>query len=171
MKPQPEAYAAFIDGMHEHQGILGRICSVYANSPEDRDDLRQEILLQAWRSFGSFRGEAAFSTWLYRVALNTALMRGRKAAQGHEQPLEWQDEELLAAPRAGEGDVDLERLEHCIRRLPSLERAIVLLALERRSYDEIAEITGLSSGNIGVRLVRIKEKLRQRLIALGREEE
>ena len=67
-------YSRFVELIHEHQGILHRICSIYASTPEDREDLNQEILLQAWRSFASFSSKSKFSTWLYRVALNTALM-------------------------------------------------------------------------------------------------
>lgn len=173
MSPDPppdesaDTYGAFVDQLHEHQGILGRICSVYARTPEERDDLRQEILLQAWRSFGTFRGQSAFSTWLYRVALNTALMQRRTRARRREAPLEEDIEAGLTANASAGSTPDVERLQRCLRELPSLDRAIVLLALERQSHEEIAAITGLSRGNIGVRLVRTKERLRRRLLELG----
>lgn len=152
--------AAFLERIEQHQGILHRIRSVYAVDPDDGRDLVQEILLQLWRSFPSFRGEAAFSTWMYRVALNTALLRRRRSrARAREEA----DPEALASVAAGPdpANPDVASLYRCIRELPSLDRAIVLLHLEGQSYEEIAGTTGLSRGNVGVRLVRIKGRLRE----------
>ena len=165
MKQKPQEYQAFVDLVYEHQGILHRICSVYASSPEDREDLYQEILMQSWRSFASFNGRSKFSTWLYRVALNTALVRRRKAAARRNVACEARaDVDVAVDDRAGR-DPDVELLYRCIQELPELNRAIVLLHLEQHTYEEIAEITGLSRVNVSVRLVRIKNKLRELLLA------
>jgi RNA polymerase sigma-70 factor (ECF subfamily) len=170
MKQKPQEYQAFVDLVYEHQGILQRICSVYTSSPEDREDLRQEILLQSWRSFASFNGRSKFSTWLYRVALNTALVRRRKAAARREVACEPGANVDVAIDDSGARDPDVELLYRCIQELPELNRAIVLLHLEQHSYEEIAEITGLSRSNVSVRLVRIREKLRELLLARGYRE-
>jgi RNA polymerase sigma-70 factor (ECF subfamily) len=170
MKRTQKEYTAFVDLIYEHQGILHRICSIYEPLPEDREDLYQEILMQSWRSFASFNGQAKFSTWLYRVALNTALSRRRKAPGRREVASETGTSVDIAIDERSDSDSDVELLYQCIQELSTLNRAIVLLYLEQRTYEEIAEITGLSRANISVRLVRIKDELRQRLLARGYQE-
>lgn len=160
-----DAAARFIELMHEHQSLVRRISSVYAFAPEDREDLHQEILLQSWRSFPSFSGRSKFSTWLCRVALNAAMLRKRKERRKASAPRPAGDLAEVAQPEPTEAAADLERLYQCIQQLSAVDRAIILLHLERRSYEEIAEILGLSRANISVRLVRLKERLRQLLMA------
>ena len=167
MKRTQQAYTAFVDLIHEHQGIVHRICSIYESLPEDREDLYQEILMQSWRSFASFNGQSKFSTWLYRVALNTALSRRRKAPGKRELASETGASTDIAVDERPTADSDVELLHQCIQELPKLNRAIILLYLEQRSYEEMAEITGLSRANISVRLVRVKDQLRQLLLAKG----
>jgi RNA polymerase sigma-70 factor (ECF subfamily) len=167
MKATQTASAEFIELIYDHQGILHRICSVYASSTEDREDLYQEIVLQSWRSYQTFQRHSKFSTWLYRVALNTALHRKRKDSS-QVKAVSAEEACVNAAQREMSGeDVDLEMLYQCIQELPTLNRAIVLLYLEQHTYEEIAEITGLSRSNVSVRIVRIKDKLRQLLAAKG----
>ena len=84
MTPQRPQQQEFIDLVHEHQGILHRICRVYARTTTDREDLRQDMLYQLWRSYPSFQGQSAFSTWMYRVALNTALLAHRRRSRRPE---------------------------------------------------------------------------------------
>jgi RNA polymerase sigma-70 factor, ECF subfamily len=167
MKRKQADYDAFVDLACEHQGILHRICSIYASSNEDHEDLYQEILLQGLRSFASFQGQSKFSTWLYRVALNTALVYRRRDKARRRVSFETVDDVDGSTNRGHGQSGDVELLYHCIQQLPRLDRAIVLLHLERHSYEEIAEITGLSRGNVSVRLVRIKQRLRQLLLAGG----
>lgn len=151
--------ATFLQLIEQHGGILHRIRSLYAADAEDGKDLVQEMLMQLWRAFPSFRGEAAFSTWMYRVALNTALLR-RRAARA--RACETADPDALETLAAGTDppDPNVRHLFRCIRLLPGLDRAIVLLHLEGHSYEEIASATGLSRGNVSVRLVRVKGRLR-----------
>jgi RNA polymerase sigma-70 factor (ECF subfamily) len=170
MRRKQHADPAFVDLVYEHQGILRRICSVYASSPEDREDLYQEILMQSWRSFASFNGRSQFSTWLYRVALNTALLRRRREAGKLAIASETGMSVDIAMDDRSERDSEVASLQQCIQELPALNRAIILLHLERRSYAEIAEITGLSRANVSVRLVRIKDELRQLLQVKGYHE-
>jgi RNA polymerase sigma-70 factor (ECF subfamily) len=170
MKRSGEACQEFVDLVFQHQGVLHRICSVYGPTPEDRDDLYQEILTHAWRSFASFSKKAKFSTWLYRVALNTAfLSRRKRSAQPEFVTSDGDAPEAAVYENAGRQQ-DVELLYRCIQELKTLDRAIVLLYLEQHTYEEIAEITGLSRSNISVRLVRIKEKLRRLLLAKGYRE-
>jgi len=157
--------------LHAHQGIVRRVAGLWASGPEERSDLFQEIALQLWRSFASFRGEASFATWAWRVALNTAILRRRRA--GRRPRHETSDVAAVAAPAAPvEGD-DVQLLYSCIRELPELDRAIVLLHLEGRPHAEIGAITGLSTGAIDVRIHRIRRTLKERLLArgYGREEQ
>lgn len=160
----------FIDRVYRHQGILYRICSVYTQDTEDWNDLWQEILMQLWKSYPSFGAQSSFSTWMYRVALNTALMHRRQRAR---RPVTTSAEEhqfpVTENPRP-HADEDVQLLYRCIQELPRVDRAIILLKLELKSYQEISEITGFSVKNVSVRIVRIKEKLRQLLIAKGYKE-
>lgn len=151
----------FLDRVHEHQGIVRRVCSLYAVNRDERDDLYQEIVLQLWRAFPGFRGDSKFSTWMYRVALNTALLSRRRGAHRVRTTT---DVDLADAPAAApeRDDDDVRALYAAIRTLPTLDRAIVLLYLEQHSHDEIAAITGLETKNVGVRIVRIKKRLRER---------
>jgi len=168
-----ESSGEFVEQLHEHQRIVRKVCSVYAAGMEERDELFQEIVAQLWTAWPGFRRESSFSTWAFRVALNTALFRGRSAArEGRgESP-----EVLDRTPAPSEPDpVEREEasalLYGCIRDLKELDRAIVLMHLEERPQYEIAEFTGLTSGNVSVRLHRIKNTLRKCLAARGYTEE
>lgn len=152
--------------------MVNKVCWVYSGSAEEREDLFQEVVMQLWRAWPTFRGDSSFATWAYRVALNTALFRRRKA--GAERARE-QDADLpLPAPEApdpAETSEAVHLLHRCIRELREVDRAIVLLHLEQRPNGEIAEFTGLSTGNVAVRLHRIKNALRQCLASHGYDEE
>lgn len=171
MKTTTEEQRSFIDGVYAAQGILHRICAVYTLDEESRNDLRQEMLLQLWRSYSSFRRQSSFSTWMYRVALNTALMYRRK--QKRRRPTVSIDE--IPAPNTGgpspANDEDVQFLYRCIQELSRLDRAVILMQLEQKSHQEIAEVTGLSEGSVSVRIVRIKQKLRAMLEERGYKEE
>jgi RNA polymerase sigma-70 factor (ECF subfamily) len=152
----------FLDLVEAHQGIVFKVCALYAADESERQDLHQEILMQLWRSFPSFRGDSRFSTWMYRVALNTALLARRRQ---HSKP-RWEPLPELesASPDPPGTDLDAKHLQRCIRRLPKLDRAVILLYLEQHKHEEIAELTGLSRQAVGVRIVRIKKRLRECLL-------
>ena len=147
----------FLEKLNNNKQIITKICFVYCRNGTDKDDLFQEIILQLWKSYPGFRGEAAFSTWMYRIALNTAISMTRKPAF------------LYTLDKAPAASYDLEKdygyneeiklLYRAIGRLNKIEKAIILLWLEENSYLEIATIVGLSEKNISVKLVRIKAKL------------
>lgn len=169
MKTAIEEQHAFVEAVYAAQGILHRICAVYAQDSETGNDLRQEMLLQLWRSYPSFRSRSSFSTWMYRVALNTALMYRRK--EKRRRPTLSIDE--VPPPNAEShsvaNDEDVQFLYRCIQELPKLDRAVILMQLEQKSYQEIADVTGLSEGSVSVRIVRIKQKLRGRLEERGQK--
>ncbi len=164
MSRNPAAEREFLARIEQNQGILYRVATLYARGVEERRDLLQEILFQLWRSRDRFKGEAKLGTWIYRIALNTAISGLRQARR---RPLAVPLDELPQAESrpgpATERDPRKDALEAAIRELPAVERALVLLHLEDRSYDEIAEILGISANHVGVKLTRIRHKLRVRL--------
>jgi RNA polymerase sigma-70 factor (ECF subfamily) len=157
----------FVELVEAHQGILHRICSIYGKSIEDRQDLFQEMVLQLWRSYPSFGGRSSFTTWMYRVALNTALLERRRAARRPDLSQGGEAELANVPAETPPPAPEVALLRGCIQELPSLDRAVVLLHLEGSSYDEISEIIGLSRTNVSVRLVRLKERLRRALEGKG----
>ncbi|MBL7760749.1 MAG: sigma-70 family RNA polymerase sigma factor [Sediminibacterium sp.] len=149
----------FVSLLNQHQKIIYKVCNLYMQSHADREDLFQEITLQAWKAFGNFRGDAKFSTWLYRVALNTAITFYRKEKKnivfttdevpeqstGPQDPIEMQTKAMYAA----------------IADLSKIDKAIVMLYLEDYSYNEISDVVGITPNNIAVKMNRIKGKLRE----------
>lgn len=161
MNHQVNIEKAFASMIADNERLIYKVCSVYAFEPEDRRDLFQEIVLQAWRGYARFKEDAKVSTWLYRVALNTAISHKRKQ---HTTISTRPQDELLyqIADNALEyRNEEYKMLHRLISELPTLEKAIMLLYLEDKSYQEMAEILGLTPGNVGVKINRIKDKLRK----------
>ncbi|GAB4045101.1 RNA polymerase sigma factor [Spirosoma litoris] len=152
----------FIQIVNTHAGILHKICRLYGKEEEDRKDLYQEIVLQLWRSFPTFRQEAQPSTWLYRVALNTAISLVRWQSR-RITPVMLDNELLtdLQGPGTAEIDDQMHQFYKAVEYLSSIEKALVFLYLDGNSYDEIARIMGISNSNVGVKLNRIKAKLKR----------
>jgi RNA polymerase sigma-70 factor (ECF subfamily) len=150
----------FLAVVNANQGILHRICRLYCSDADDRQDLYQEIVLQLWHSFEKFRGESRFSTWLYRVAINTAISGLRKQKDFISS---FEPAQLPVVPDEppGNEEVRISELYRAVGQLNVIEKAIVMLYLEDRSYDEMQEILGINSGNLRVKMTRIKDKLRQ----------
>lgn len=150
---------AFIDTVKLHEALIYKISNAYSDGKEDAEDLYQEIVYQLWRSYPSFRNESKISTWMYRIALNTSITHLNKRKKKTEHlPI---DESLLNNPDTNDNIAE-ERskiLFALIKKLNDIEKAIILLYLEGKSYTEIAEITGFTVSNVGTRLGRIKEKL------------
>lgn len=153
----------FIQLIQAHEALILKVCHVYCREPEDREDLYQDIVIQLWKSFPSFGQRSNVATWLYRVALNTAISRFRKAKK--RPKMKAIDEQVLAVPLPDthEHEGKLQRLHTAMERLNKIDRAIILLYLEKARYQEIAEIIGISESNVGFRINRIKQKLRDTL--------
>jgi RNA polymerase sigma factor (sigma-70 family) len=154
---------AFVELIKQNEGIIHKITRLYTDDNSSREDLYQEIVYQLWKGFKTFRGEALISTWLYRVALNTALLNLKKnKKRGRNVSLEFvQLKEEAYDPVVEER---LKVLYATIRKLGDIERGIIFLFLEGKKYQEIALITGLTSSNVGTRIARIKDKLRTRMV-------
>ncbi|TWI81625.1 RNA polymerase sigma-70 factor (ECF subfamily) [Lacibacter cauensis] len=147
--------------VQEHQGIIRKVCHLYGRNDADRDDLYQEIVIQLWKAFGSFRGDAKISTWMYRIALNTAISNLRK--QSRKVTLSFPEFIPKDEAETYEEKLKEEKLQQmyaAIGRLTEVEKAIVMLYLEDKSYDEMEEILGIGNGALRVKMNRIKEKLR-----------
>ncbi len=145
----------FLPQLKEHQNIIYKLVHLYANNEEDKKDLYQEILLQAWKTYSVFRGDAKFSTWLYRLCLNTIFTIQKKTNR-----IEYTDtakyEEAYATNNIND---ETERLYKAIRTLSETERAIVSLHLDGYDNKEISNFLGITSNLVGVKLHRAKQQL------------
>ncbi|PZR41311.1 MAG: RNA polymerase subunit sigma-70 [Azospira oryzae] len=154
----------FIEMINTHRGIIFKVCRMYDRENRYRDDLFQEIVLQLWRSFPGFRDEALPSTWMYRVALNTAITHFRKQKRKPEQQSLSAAELRISDPSAGQEDNgQAALLNRAIDQLTSIEKALIMLYLEEKNYNEISEIMGITTNHVGVKLNRIKTKLEQKI--------
>lgn len=154
---------AFTQIVKENEGVIYKITSVYTNNTTDQKDLYQEIVYQLWKGYDGFRGESKVSTWMYRVALNTAFTHIRKnKRKGHSVPLDHID--LTYEVHDPLLEERLKQLYRQIKLLSDLEKGLILLLLEGKKYDEIADITGLSPSNVGTRISRIKQKLKKQMV-------
>jgi RNA polymerase sigma-70 factor (ECF subfamily) len=157
-----EAEQQFERQIKEHELLLHKVCRIYAYTDADRQDLFQEIVIQVWKAYPKFKGESKFSTWLYRVAINTAitgLRRQKNFVTSYEPaalPVHIQDDNLHQPQ-----DEQLQQLYSAIEQLNQVEKALVMLYMEDRSYEEMESILGISQGNLRVKMNRVKEKLRQ----------
>ena len=151
----------FVRQVQANQGIIQKICGLYGQTQPDREDLFQEIIVQLWKAVPKFQEQSRFSTWLYRVALNTAISDFRKkrralpVIQTEVASLEIESEIIDGK------DERLKTLYAAISRLQEIDKAIVMLYLEDKSYDEMEDIVGISASTLRVRMNRIKEKLRE----------
>lgn len=166
MSANETARDAFLAQVEAHRGILHKIARVYAWSPDDRDDLTQDILAQLWRAYPSYDPARPFPTWMYRVALNVAISWLRQhTARGVTVPF---DPEAHDVATAGLDPVTAARaaaLTAAIHALEPLDRALVLLYLDDHGHRDIASVLGLSETNVATKLHRLKRRLRERLEA------
>jgi RNA polymerase sigma-70 factor (ECF subfamily) len=142
--------------------MLYKVCRVYAYSDADRQDLFQEIVIQLWKAYPKFKGDSKISTWLYRVALNTAIsgLRKKENLVTSFEPTSIPEPAGVCHQEHSEEE-RFQQMYQAIEQLNAVEKAIVMLYMEDRSYEEMEEILGLSQGNLRVKMNRIKEKLRQ----------
>jgi RNA polymerase sigma-70 factor (ECF subfamily) len=138
------------------------VCNIYCDDQEDRNDLFQEIVAQLWKSFPSFREESKFSTWMYRVALNTAITTFKKTKRRPDQNrLTYENFQLKDENYDTQTEEEIKNLHRAVAQLTGVEKSIVLLFLENKKYEEIAEITGITQNYVRVKMNRIKKKLKK----------
>ena len=144
----------------KNQYLIHKVCNIFGRTEADREDLFQEITIQLWSSFSTFEHKSKFSTWLYRVAFNTAITQKRKEKR-NPVSISLSDKEMRIPDVNGtdKEEEDLVALRSAIHQLKVIDRAIIFLYLEEKSYQEIAEVIGITPKNVGVKIVRIKAKL------------
>ncbi len=146
--------------INQHRGTIYKVCNLYGRDKELRQDLFQEIVLQLWKSYPSFKKESKEHTWIYRVAINTAISNFRKETKRIDDQFIIQAH--LEVPEVSFDSEDKEKTDQlflAIGQLNEFEKAIILLYLDEKSYDEISVILGISQTNVGARIHRIKTKL------------
>lgn len=163
-----DARRAFGELLERHRGIVFKVANSYATHPEDRADLAQEIAAQLWRAWPACDTARPVTTWMYRIALNVGIshLRNRGLRERHHVPFDEAVHDGL--PHAGVDatsgpDHDVQRLQQVVARLAPMDRALVLLYLDERSHREIAEVLGISEGNVATKLSRLKARIRESL--------
>lgn len=147
----------FLHMIRQHNGIIYKVALLYADSDNVLDDLYQEVVLNLWKSFANFRHESSYSTWIYRIALNTCISFFRKSSR-KPMYVELSPDLKIASE---EKNPHISELYELINQLNRLERATIFLYLEDRPYKEIAEIMGITPSNVSTKINRIKNKLKQ----------
>ncbi|RNL84916.1 RNA polymerase sigma factor [Sinomicrobium pectinilyticum] len=152
---------SFVTELERNQNIVHKVCRLYTSMPDEHNDLFQEITIQLWKAYPKFRGEAKFSTWMYRVALNTAITLYRKSkrkvpTQSYENILI----NLKASEYNDDEEQQLKLMYDAIKQLSDVEKALIFLYLEDKNYKEISETLGITEINARVKMNRIKSKLR-----------
>jgi len=159
----------FTEVLKEHENLIYKVSTLYTFNTDDREDLYQEIVFQLWKSFATYQAKAKLSTWMYRVALNTAIYfikkekRAIKTISIDRSLLQFSDEINQ------QEEERISMLYHQIQQLNLVERGIILLYLEAKSHEEIAEVMGISISNVGTRLSRIREKLKTQITKISKE--
>lgn len=148
----------FIAVADAYKGVIARVCRVYTSASASFDDLYQEVLINLWQGLESFRGDAQLSTWIYRTAINTCITWHRRNNK-HRHSLTIDDLNSEPADTPSTLDADMAELYALIARLDDVEKALITLWLDEKSYDEIAAIMGITPGNVAVKIHRVKQKL------------
>ena len=153
-------FAEFLDF---HKGILYKVANVYCRDEEDRKDLIQEVILQLWRSWGNYDPTYRHSTWVYRIALNVSISFYRREKKRKAATTSLSNEILKVAneSESSESSEDIRLLYQFINQLPALDRALMILYLDQKTYQEIADILGITQTNVATKINRVKRKLKQ----------
>lgn len=162
--PATDQSALFLSVLEAHKGIIFKVANAYCGHTGDRPDLVQEITLQLWRSFDRYTGQAKYTTWIYRIALNTAISFYRKERNKtqiyNELPLIYFD--FTPSEQPDDLTEEIRLLQQFIAELRAFDRALILLHLEEKSHREISDIMGISVTNVATKLSRIKKVLKQK---------
>jgi len=159
----------FEEVLSEHKGVFFKIAKTYCKDETDRQDLLQEMMINVWQALPRYKSDFKLSTWLYRICLNVAISSYRKnAAVPLHIPIDDDDNQTIVEHQEGDKQQHLQMLEKFIDELKDLDKALMLLYLEDKSHSEIAEILGISPSNVSTKVLRIKEKLKQRFSKLDK---
>jgi len=151
----------FVTNLEKDQNIVHKICRIYTNDQASHNDLFQEITIQLWKAYPKFRGDSKFSTWMYRVALNTAITLYRKKKRGIQtQDYDTVHFRIKAEEYNDETEQQLTLLYNAVKELNDIDKALVFLYLEDKNYRDISETLGISEVNARVKMNRVKKKLR-----------
>jgi len=151
----------FVEQLEKHQNIVHKVCRLYTNSYDAHNDLFQEITIQLWRAYPKFRGDSKFSTWMYRVGLNTAITLYRKGKRRiSTQQIDTVQFKIKAEEYDDTEEQQLKILYQAVHQLNDIEKALVFLYLEDKNYKEISDTMGISEVNARVKMNRVKNKLR-----------
>ena len=153
----------FLEQVAKHQNIIHKVCNMFCRDEDEKHDLFQEITIKLWMGHKTFAGQAALTTWMYRVALNTAITIKRKKKKSQETQSLHPNIQAFEEEDGGVTQYEIDALYSAINQLGSVDRAIILLYLEEKSYEEIAEIMGITRTHVGVKITRIKKKLEKNL--------
>lgn len=159
----------FLSKIEKHQGIIYKVSRMYMDNEVDQEDLYQEIVYQLWKSYKSFRGDSQFSTWMYRVSLNTAISFFKKEKKQKEIEDKFKIQDNAEEIDTNENPDKLDFLYKAINQLNDVDKALIFLYLEGLSHKEIGNNLGISEGNARVRLNRIKTKLEKTIKKYGYE--
>ncbi|QFZ55203.1 RNA polymerase sigma factor [Oceanihabitans sp. IOP_32] len=152
---------SFVELLEKHQNIVHKVCRLYTNNYDAHNDLFQEITIQLWKAYPKFRGDAKFSTWMYRVALNTAITLYRKSKRRiNTQDFGDVEFKIKQEDYDDTEEQQLKALYQAIYQLNDIEKALVLLYLEDKNYKEISDTLGISEVNARVKMNRTKAKLK-----------
>lgn len=156
----------FIRTIDEHKKIIYKIVNSYCQNKEDRKDLEQEIIIQLWNSFDNYNSDYKYSTWMYRIALNVAISFYRKEKKWSMKNDFYNEESIFkieedTIEEQTELNYHLKLLQEFIHNLNELNKALMLLYLEEKSYEEISEILGITKTNVATKISRIKLKLKK----------
>ena len=151
-----------------HSAIIIKICRAYSNSQEDYEDYYQEVCLQIWKSRDNFKNKSEWSTWIYRISLNVCLSLLRKqkkydSTNSSEESFNQFSNQSDLNENTKDYSTDIAKLYDAIKELGEIDRGIILLYLEKKTYEEIAQIIGTNSNSIGVKITRIKNKIKKKL--------
>jgi RNA polymerase sigma factor (sigma-70 family) len=153
----------FSNLVNENRGIIFKVCNSYCSNKTDIEDLAQEIVYQLWKSYSSYDTSYKFTTWMYRIALNTAISFYRKQKKsGNTISLEEHLIEIADNHEPVITDQNINLLQQFINELKELDKALMILYLEEKTYKEIAEIMGITETNVATKINRVKEKLKQK---------
>lgn len=160
--------AQFVSLLDANKGILYKVAHAYAREEEEVKDLIQEITIQVWQAFPRYKPAFKFSTWLYRIALNVAISNLRKESKRKEIHQDFDEQIILKIPEEkSELDQSLKLLYQVISTLSSIDRALILLYFEEKTYSEIAEIIGISETNVATKLSRLKKTIKEEFLNLN----